>query len=87
MSKDEKLIARFLQQPTDFKYYELVRLFSIYGFIELNKGNTSGSRHSFWNEDLGLSFNIHKPHPDKGLKRYMMKQVTEFLLENEFIGK
>jgi len=43
MSTKEKLIERFIKQPKDFTWDELVRLFGILGFNVYNKGKTSGS--------------------------------------------
>ena len=44
MSKKEKLINRFLSMPSDFHYNEVVKLLGYYGFEEVRKGKTSGSR-------------------------------------------
>jgi len=44
MSKKEKLIARFLGMPSDFHYDEMVKLLGHFGFEEVKKGKTSGSR-------------------------------------------
>ena len=83
MSTKEKLIERFKQQPKDFTWDELVRLFVILGFTIDNKGKTSGSRVLFENgED---AHTVHKPHPSNRMKRYAMKQVLDFLIEKGFI--
>ncbi len=44
MGTKEKLIERFKRQPVEFTWEELVRLLSIFGHIQDNKGKTSGSR-------------------------------------------
>lgn len=44
MGTKEKLIQRFISQPKDFTWDELVRLFGIFGYEIGNKGKTSGSR-------------------------------------------
>jgi hypothetical protein len=49
MSKKEKLIARFLSIPSDFHYDKMVKLLGYYGFDEVKKGKTSGSRVKFMN--------------------------------------
>jgi len=87
MTKKDKLIERFLSQPKDFTYDELVRLFKLFDFQEYKKGRTSGSRVSFINDEKDLSYNAHKPHPDNSIKGYVMKQVLDFLLSNELITK
>jgi hypothetical protein len=78
MSKKEKLIARFLSMPSDFHYYEMVKLLGYYGFQEIKKGKTSGSRVKFMNDE-GVPLMMHKPHPTGILKHYQLKQIKEVL--------
>ncbi|MEM8893278.1 MAG: type II toxin-antitoxin system HicA family toxin, partial [Bacteroidota bacterium] len=60
MSKKEKLVARFLTSPSDFHYGETVKLLGYFGFYEVKKGKTSGSRVKFEN-DQGVPIMLHKP--------------------------
>lgn len=83
MGTKEKLILRFKQQPKDFTWDELIRLFSIFGYEIGNKGKTSGSRAIFV-KDQSI-FVVHKPHPSNIIKGYVMKQVLEFLTKNGLI--
>jgi len=78
MSKREKLIQRILSMPTDFHYDEMVKLLGHFGFSEVKKGKTSGSRVKFENEE-GTPIILHKPHPSGIMKRYQMKQINEIL--------
>uniref|UniRef100_UPI0040482F02 type II toxin-antitoxin system HicA family toxin n=1 Tax=Roseivirga sp. TaxID=1964215 RepID=UPI0040482F02 len=78
MSKLEKLIARFLSMPSDFHYDEMVRLLGNFGFVEVKKGKTSGSRVKFENDE-GVPIMLHKPHPSGLMKKYQMQQVKEIL--------
>ena len=78
MSKREKLIDRFLSMPSDFHYDEMVKLLGYFGFSEMKKGKTSGSRLKFENAE-GIPIILHKPHPSGIMKRYQMKQVKEIL--------
>ena len=78
MTKAEKLISRFLNMPSDFHYDEMVKLLSHFGFQEIKKGKTSGSRVKFANAD-GRVIIMHKPHPSGILKKYQLKQVKEIL--------
>lgn len=78
MTKRDKLIARFLTFPSDFNYTEAVKLVGYFGFVEKNKGKTSGSRVQFRHED-GTKLNLHKPHPDGRLKEYQLKQLKKEL--------
>ena len=83
MSTKDKLIERFKRQPKDFTWNELVRLFGILGFSEDNKGKTSGSRTVFVKESDEIE--IHKPHPSKIIKGYVMKNVLNFLKNKDLI--
>lgn len=83
MGTKEKLIERFKKHPNDFSWDELVRLFSSLGYHLDNKGKTSGSRVIFIKGDS--SYVAHKPHPGSIVKRYVMKQVSEFLIKNGLI--
>ena len=78
MSKKGKLISRFLSMPSDFHYDEMVKLLGYFGFNEVKKGKTSGSRVKFENDD-GVPIMLHKPHPSGIMKRYQMKQIQEIL--------
>jgi len=84
MSTKEKLIKRFLSQPKDFTWDELVRLFGIFGFTVNNKGNTSGSRVLF--EKDSEAHTVHRPHPSNIIKGYAMKQIFDFLVKKGFIN-
>lgn len=78
MSRKEKLIARFLTLPSDFHYDEVVKLLWHFGYSEIKKGKTSGSRVKFMNEN-GATIMMHKPHPTGIMKRYQLKQIKEAL--------
>ena len=78
MSRKDKLIDHFLKMPSDFHYDDLVRLLGYFGFEEVKKGKTSGSRKKFLNKD-GVPIMIHKPHPNGIMKRYQLKQIKEIL--------
>lgn len=78
MSKKEKLVARFLSQPKDFHYDEMVKLLGYFGFEEMKKGKTSGSRVKFENSESVVIL-LHKPHPSGIMKTYQLKQVKETL--------
>ncbi|MFP4026107.1 MAG: type II toxin-antitoxin system HicA family toxin [Thiohalospira sp.] len=78
MSKKEKLIARFLTMPSDFHYDEMVKLLGYFGFKEVKKGKTSGSRVKFMNPEC-VPIILHKPHPSGIMKKYQLKQIKEVL--------
>lgn len=79
MGTKDKLLERFKQQPKDFTWNELVRLFSLLGFELGTKGKTSGSRAIFAKGEC--TFSVHKPHPGSIVKSYVIKQVMDYLTE------
>ena len=80
MSSREKLIKRFLSLPKDFTFNELEKLLSGFGYVLVNKGNTSGSRVVFKNDE-NRPIMLHKPHPGNIVKLYTLKQVLSELKE------
>jgi len=50
MSNKEKLLQRLKTKPKDFTYDEAKTILNSLGFVENNKGKTSGSRVTFINE-------------------------------------
>lgn len=78
MSRKEKLEERFWSMPKDFHFSEMVKLLKFYGFEQVKKGKTSGSRVKFENAD-NVVILLHKPHPDGNMKKYQLKQVKEIL--------
>lgn len=87
MGKKEKLIERFKRLPKDFTYEETLSLIGYFGYVEHNKGATSGSRVRFKNESTGAYIDIHKPHPGSIMKAWMMKTIYEHLKKNNYIKK
>ena len=85
MNKKEKLVKRFRTLPKDFTFEEVVTLFQIYGFSLENKGSTSGSRIKFYNKHDENAFIMHKPHPSNIIKGYMMRDILNYLLHNNYI--
>jgi len=79
MSKNEKLIRRFLSKPKDFTYSELLALLSSFGYEEIKKGKTAGSRRAFANAATKHIIRLHKPHPGNILKRYQIDDIIDEL--------
>ena len=84
MGQKEKLIQRLKSKPKDFTFDDAETLLKYLDFIRSNKGKTSGSRVMFSNENHG-NILLHKPHPQKELKAYQIKQLLEFLEEEDLI--
>jgi len=82
MTRNEKLLNKFLSRPVDFTYYELIRLLRAYGYEELQG---SGSRVVFRNEIIKHNIKIHKPHPGNVLKRYQIDLIMQELKTRNLI--
>jgi len=82
MSKKKKLIERLLSKPKDFTYSELSNLLNALGYIEDNKGKTSGSRVAFINLTNLNIIRLDKPHPGNELKSYIINYVIKKLKES-----
>lgn len=80
MSKLEKEIERLKSKPKDFTYNEAKFLLYRLGFIEDNKGKTSGSRVVFINNNKQY-IELHKPHPNNILKTYQVNKIIKSLEE------
>ena len=85
MNRKEKLIKRFRTLPRDFTFEEVVTLFQGCGFTLENKGSTSGSRVRFYNETDQNAYIMHKPHPSNIIKGYIMRDILNFLIKNNYI--
>lgn len=80
MAKFEKLRERFLNEPVDFTWNELVTLLEGCGFCLDQSGN--GSRCKFVSQnDRSLVILVHRPHPSPIIKQYVMKQIKNTLIE------
>jgi HicA toxin of bacterial toxin-antitoxin, len=80
MAKIDKLIAKLLSNPTDFTWEELTKILNHFGFIELKKGKTGGSRRKFADKS-NIIISLHKPHPGNILKHYQIRDVVTVLKE------
>lgn len=79
MGKKEKLLKRLLSRPSDFTYEEAKTLLQRLGYIECNKGKTSGSRVLYKSGATGHRIMLHKPHPQNTLPDYAIDDLIEEL--------
>ena len=79
MSKEEKLVQKFLSRPKNFTYDELNKMLKGFGYQESSQGKTSGSRVAFYNEESKHIIRLHKPHPGNELKMYQIDLIREEL--------
>ena len=80
MSRLEKEIERLKSKPKDYTYDEAKSLLNKLGFYENNKGKTSGSRVEF-KDKYGRKIIMHKPHPNRIIKIYLIKELINSLEE------
>lgn len=84
MGQKEKLIQRLKSYPKDFTFDEAETLLKFLSYKRSNKGKTSGSRVMFVSDEHP-DILLHKPHPQKELKAYQIKQLIEFLKQEGLI--
>jgi hypothetical protein len=80
MGKIDKLIERLLSYPKDFTWEELKKILAHFGYDEIKKGKTGGSRRKFADKENNIIC-LHEPHPAKILKDYAVKEVVNHLKE------
>jgi hypothetical protein len=80
ISKSEKLVKKFLSNPLDFTWDELLKLLSHFGYAEMKTGKTGVSRRKFIDTKNQI-ISLHRPHPGNTLKRYQIEQLKETLTE------
>ena len=85
MGKHEKLVEKLLRKPKNFTFDELKALLMGFGYEEDQRGRTSGSAVAFCNKKLDDKIMIHKPHPQKEVKKYVLELIIEKLKTNKFI--
>ena len=78
MGQKEKLIEQLKSRPKTFTFHDAEVLLDYLEFTKSNKGKT---RVMFTSEEHG-SILLHKPHPQKELKAYQVRQLRD-LLEQE----
>lgn len=81
MGKLDKLKEKFKNPDSTVTYQEATQLLNGLNFIEDNKGKTSGSRVCFFRKSDGAIIMLHKPHPNKELKKYAKRNLVENLQE------
>jgi len=85
MTKHEKLKEKLLKIPKSFTYDEMIKFLNGFGYIEEERGRSSGSAVMFYNKELNDKIMFHKPHPGKELKRYILEMIIEKLRNNKML--
>ncbi len=78
MGRKVKLLERLQQRPRDFTWDELTTLLKALGYKRAKPGKTGGSRRRFVHPKAA-PITLHKPHPYKRLKMYIIDDILEFL--------
>jgi predicted HicB family RNase H-like nuclease len=80
MSKKQKLLKKFLETPPkkDLTFEELESLLGSCGYTKVEG---SGSAVKFYHPQKDVLINLHKPHPSKILKVYLVRQIQVRLKE------
>jgi predicted RNA binding protein YcfA (HicA-like mRNA interferase family) len=78
MGRKEKLLKRLQQRPKDFTWDELTGLLEALGYVQKKTGKTGGSRRRFVHS-TAPAITLHKPHPGRIVKIYVIDDLLEFL--------
>ncbi len=78
MGRNEKLLERLKQRPKDFTWGELTNLLKSLGYMRRKTGKTGGSTRRFVHS-TAPTITLHKPHPDRIVKRYVINDILELL--------
>ncbi len=81
MSKFEKAKQRLLSKPSDYTFTELRYLLGKMGFVEYQKGKTSGSRVKFYRAEDKKIIMVHKPHPEDTMDKGAVQGIIDYLKE------
>ncbi len=87
MAKIDTLLEKLRAKPTpaDFKFSDLRKVMTHFGYLESNKGATSGSRVKFYNPETKAVLLLHKPHPRDEMVKAAVDSVVKFLEEHGHI--
>lgn len=81
MGKIDTLLEKLCVKPTpaNFRYSDLRTIMAHFGYMESNKGATSGSRVKFYNPETKAAIMLHKPHPGDVMVKASVNSVVIFL--------
>lgn len=87
MAQIEALLAKLCKKPTpsDFRFSDMRKIMAYFGYLESNKGATSGSRVKFYNPKTKAILLLHKPHPGDQMVKSAVDSVVKFLKEHGHI--
>lgn len=80
VSKKDKLIAKLLSKSKNFTWDDTTTLMGACGYKLVNASG-GGSGRMFVHTGTGQKVRLHEPHPQNTLLPYMVRQLTEALIE------
>ncbi len=83
MARWKAIEDKFKLCRKDITFTEAITLLEHYGYSQDNKGKTSGSRVRFVC-DGHCDILLHRPHPGKELKEYMVKDLQSLFVQEGF---
>ena len=78
LSRKDKLIKKLKSKSKNFTFNEAETLLGYFSYHCSEKGKTRGSRVIFVSEKYPPIL-LHKPHPEKELRDYQIKQLIAIL--------
>ncbi|MCQ2496268.1 MAG: type II toxin-antitoxin system HicA family toxin [Lachnospiraceae bacterium] len=83
MARWKTIEEKFKNLSKDITFSDAVTLLEHYGYTQDNKGRTSGSRVRFIS-DKHCDILLHKPHPQKELKGYVIRDLHNIFEQEGF---
>ena len=77
----DKAKKRLVSVPRDYTFSEARQLLTHLGFVEYQKGKTSGSRVMFYRSADNVKILLHKPHPGDVMSIANTRDLCEKLIE------
>lgn len=84
MGRKEKLVEKLYTSPRTVTFEDAASLLGYCSYCLSTKGKTSGSRVIFISDEHQPIL-LHKPHPQKELKEYQVKQLIQILEQEGLI--
>ncbi|MGI6545471.1 MAG: type II toxin-antitoxin system HicA family toxin [Fastidiosipilaceae bacterium] len=90
MTQKEKQLKRLFSKPNDYHFKEATTILERFGYVLVR---STGSHMFYYSEKMNRTFSFVKPHPNKELKPYAVKQliseisfVLQYLKEEETVS-
>ena len=87
MARIDTLLDKLCMKPTpaNFRFSDLRKIMAYFGYVESNKGATSGSRVMFYHPETQAVLLLHKPRPGDEMVKAAVDSVVKFLKEHDHI--